>query len=219
LPTGELNVAGARELEAEKKPWVENEELKARFTKINAEYNATLDPILKLLNRLKVTYDNTEDKAKPKVPDNLKTYVPYVTNDPLKILRDKVIKLNGEINGLQSSLTSESGQKLGKIAAGKIVNTYETKVKEFVAEAGKFTTMALAYIEPIEKFYFDKDAQNQQDRLNRMTPEERARYLAQLASMAKPPTDELNVAAARKGGTRKRHHSYPLKHSFKNRRV
>jgi hypothetical protein len=217
LPTGELNVAGAQELEAEKKPWVENEELRARFTKINAEYNATLDPILKLLNRLKATYDNTEDKAKPKVPDNLKTYVPYVTNDPLKILRDKVIKLNGEINGLQSSLTSESGQKLGKIAAGKIVNTYETKVKEFVAEAGKFTPMALAYIEPIEKFYQDKllaeveaAAAREQAKLDAMTPEARAKYIAEGVKRFNNKT----------GGTRKkRHHSYPLKHSFKNRRV
>ena len=147
--------------------------------------------------------------------DSLKTYVPYVTKDPLKILKDKVIALNLEINGIQTSLTNDSGRKLGKIAAGKIINTFEIKVKEFVAEVGKFTPMALAYIEPIEKFYQDKEDKNEQERIAKMTPEARAAYLAHIAGMAKAPTGELI-----RGGTRKkRHHSYPLKHTFKNRRV
>ena len=223
LPTEELNVAGARALLEEKKPWTENEELREKYNKIYLEYDKLLETTVKLLDRLQKTYENTEDKTKGDIPENLKTYVPYVTKNPLKILRDKVIALNLEINGIQTSLTNDSGKKLGKIAAGKIVNTFEIKVKEFVAEVGKFTPMALAYIEPVEKFYQDKllaeveaGAAREKAKLDAMTPEQRAAYIAQhIAGMAKAPTGELI-----RGGTRKkRHHSYPLKHTFKNRRV
>ena len=59
-------------------------------------------------------------------------------------------------------------------------------------------------------------AAREQAKLDAMTPEQRAAYIAQhTAGMAKAPTGELI-----RGGTRKkRHHSYPLKHTFKNRRV
>ena len=228
LPTGGLNIAGAHAAAAEaleeKKPWAENEELRKKYNKLFSEYDTLLTPTLALLDRLQKTYENTEDKTKGDIPENLKTYIPYVTKNPLKILKDKVIALNLEINGIQTSLTNDSGKKLGKIAAGKIVNTYEIKVKEFVAEVGKFTPMALAYIEPIEKIYQDKllaemeaAAAREQAKLAAMTPAELAAYRAKAALPGiQIPNLKLNIH----GGTRKkRHHSYPLKHSFKNRRV
>ena len=215
-PSGELNIAGAIEALKGKKSWIEDEELRKRFNKIFSDYDNLLTPTLRLDNRLQATYKNTQDKTKGDVPVGLQTYVPYVTNNPLKILRAKVIALNLEINTLQTSLTNDSGKKLNKATAEEILNKYNTKVEDYKREVGEFTPLALAYIEPIEKFYQDKliadmeaAAAREQEMLAKMTPEERAAYIAA----------GVKRFEGKGGGTRKRHHSYPLKHTFKNRRA
>jgi hypothetical protein len=211
-----LNVAAARAAAAGKIPWINDANLVDQFNKIQKEYDTLVRSVLALDDKLQATYKNTEDKTKGNVPENLKTYVPYVVTNPLKILREKVIKLNLEINELQKNITSETGKNLEKEAATKLIDGYKLKVEEYKSEVAKFTPMANAYIEPIEKFYQDKliadveaAAAREQEMLAKMTPEERAAYIAA----------GVKRFEAKGGGTRKRHHSYPLKHTFKNRRA
>jgi hypothetical protein len=212
-----LNVGAAREGAAGKIPWINEVTLVAEFNKIQKEYDTLVKSTLALDSKLRTTYESTEDKTKGNVPENLKTYIPFVTANPLKILREKVIKLNLEINELQKNIVSEAGKNLEKEAATKLIDGYKLKIEEYKSEVAKFTPMANAYIEPIEQFYENKllaeikaaDVR-EQAKLDAMTPEARAKYIAEGVKRFNNKT----------GGTRKkRHHSYPLKHSFKNRRV
>jgi hypothetical protein len=215
-PTTGLNVVGARAAIAGKIPWINDANLVEQFNKIQKEYDTLVKSVLALDNKLQETFRNTQDKTKGNVPENLKSYVPYVVRNPLKILRDKVIALNLEINELQKNITSEAGKNLEKEAATKLIDGYKVKVEDYKREVGEFRPLALAYIEPIEKFYQDKlladmqaAARAEQEMLAKMTPEQRAAYIAA----------GVKRFEGKGGGTRKRHHSYPLKHTFKNRRA
>jgi len=213
-----LNVAAARAAIAGKIPWINDATLVDQFNKIQKEYDTLVKSTLALDSKLQATYKNTEDKSKGNVPENLKTYIPYVATNPLKILREKVIRLNLEINELQKNITSEAGKNLEKEAAIKLIDGYKLKVEEYKSEIAKFTPMALAYIEPIEQFYqklleaeIEAASLREKAKLDAMTPEARAAYIAA----------GVKRFEGKEGGTRKnrRHHSYPLKHTFKNRRA